>query len=219
MPIRLRNSSNNYVQLEAPSSIASDVTLTLPNTDGDANQYLQTNGSGALSWATVTDDAGAEWNTGTAVSPTGVSEVNFDSIPSNTKVIYITLFGISWTTASGYLAFRLRTGSGTTVTSGYLTASVYLAHAAAVNLGNNSHALQCDVIQSAGANINATVRIINVTGNTWSMEAVFNDENSGHMIIASGHIPLSAALTGVNVYQTGGNNFDDGTIQIHYITD
>jgi hypothetical protein len=41
----------NYVGFKAPSSIASDVTWTLPATDGSANQVLKTNGSGVLSWA------------------------------------------------------------------------------------------------------------------------------------------------------------------------
>jgi len=54
MALRLKNSSGNYIALDAPSSIASDVTLTLPNNDGDANQVLSTDGAGALSWATVT---------------------------------------------------------------------------------------------------------------------------------------------------------------------
>jgi hypothetical protein len=188
---------------------------------GTSGQFLQSQGSGsAPQWATVTSDPGAEWVThadgGGPLS--GINTVNFDNIPATARVIYITCVGISWNTTGGYLAFRLRTSSGT-VTTGYLTTSTYLAHAAAVNIGNNSHALQCNIIQGAGANINATVRIINVQGNTWNMEAIFTDENSGHMIVASGHIPLSAALTGVTMYQTGGMSFDDGHIQCHYIQD
>lgn len=42
---------SNYVALRAPSSIAANVTWTLPNADGLAGQYLQTNGSGSLTWA------------------------------------------------------------------------------------------------------------------------------------------------------------------------
>lgn len=42
---------SNYVALRAPSSIAANVTWTLPNADGVAGQYLQTNGSGSLVWA------------------------------------------------------------------------------------------------------------------------------------------------------------------------
>ena len=42
------------VQLKAPNDTSgTDVVLTLPNSDGNADQYLKTDGSGALSWGTV----------------------------------------------------------------------------------------------------------------------------------------------------------------------
>jgi len=47
-------SGGEYVALQAPSTVSASYTLTLPADDGDANQYLQTNGSGVLDWATVT---------------------------------------------------------------------------------------------------------------------------------------------------------------------
>jgi len=46
-------SGSNYVALRAPSSIAANVTWTLPNADGLAGQFLQTNGSGSLVWAST----------------------------------------------------------------------------------------------------------------------------------------------------------------------
>ena len=55
MGLRLKNSSGNYVELNAPSSIATDFGLTLPVNDGDSGQYLQTNGTGTLGWQTVAD--------------------------------------------------------------------------------------------------------------------------------------------------------------------
>ena len=44
------------VRIQAPNALAGDVTLTLPVDDGTADQFLQTNGSGVMSWATVTSD-------------------------------------------------------------------------------------------------------------------------------------------------------------------
>ena len=46
-----------YVALQAPSTVASNVTFTLPGTDGSANQLLSTNGSGVLSFTTVSSPA------------------------------------------------------------------------------------------------------------------------------------------------------------------
>ena len=42
---------NNYIALQAPAAISSNVTLTLPAADGTNGQTLTTNGSGTLSWA------------------------------------------------------------------------------------------------------------------------------------------------------------------------
>jgi hypothetical protein len=52
--LRFGDSDNsNWVAFQAPATVASNVTWTLPNADGSANQVLQTNGSGTLSWASA----------------------------------------------------------------------------------------------------------------------------------------------------------------------
>lgn len=43
--------SSNWVAFQAPATIASNVTWTLPSADGTSNQVIVTNGSGTLSWA------------------------------------------------------------------------------------------------------------------------------------------------------------------------
>jgi hypothetical protein len=42
----------NYLALKAPASVTADITWTLPDGDGSANQFLKTDGSGNLSWGT-----------------------------------------------------------------------------------------------------------------------------------------------------------------------
>ena len=50
------HSGGNKVIISAPdSNPSSDVTLKLPQADGSKNQALSTNGSGVLSFATVSD--------------------------------------------------------------------------------------------------------------------------------------------------------------------
>jgi hypothetical protein len=44
--------SSNWVAFQGASTIASNVTWTLPSADGSSGQVLQTNGLGTLSWAT-----------------------------------------------------------------------------------------------------------------------------------------------------------------------
>tara|TARA_B100001559_G_scaffold275068_1_gene245406 strand:- start:55 stop:1575 length:1521 start_codon:yes stop_codon:yes gene_type:complete len=55
--IQLREDSDNgtnYVALKAPDSLASNVTFTMMSADGSANQVVETDGSGNLSFRTVT---------------------------------------------------------------------------------------------------------------------------------------------------------------------
>jgi hypothetical protein len=58
--IRFGDSDNsNYVSLKAGATVASNVSFTLPTADGTANQVLTTDGSGTLSFSTVS--GGAAW--------------------------------------------------------------------------------------------------------------------------------------------------------------
>jgi hypothetical protein len=43
--------SSNYVAFQAPASIATNYTWTLPSVDGTSGQFLSTDASGTLSWA------------------------------------------------------------------------------------------------------------------------------------------------------------------------
>lgn len=47
------NNGSNFVALKAPNTVASDITFTLPGADGTNGQVLTTNGSGVLSFATI----------------------------------------------------------------------------------------------------------------------------------------------------------------------
>ena len=72
------------VRVQAPNALAGDVTLTLPATDGDSGQFLQSNGSGVLSFATVTSsftlaaDSGSNdtFNTGETLTFNGTDPID-----------------------------------------------------------------------------------------------------------------------------------------------
>ena len=55
----LDSTGGEYIALQAPATVGSNVTLTLPATDGDADQALTTNGSGVLDWSTIS--GGVSW--------------------------------------------------------------------------------------------------------------------------------------------------------------
>lgn len=56
---RFYNTSNaNYVGFSAPDTINADKIYVLPQTDGSSGQFLRTNGSGVLSWASAAGAGG-----------------------------------------------------------------------------------------------------------------------------------------------------------------
>jgi len=79
--------SSNYVAFQAPATVASNVTWTLPGADGSSTQLLSTNGSGTLSWATAglsltdnTSDAATHFVTlTTATTDTAITAVRRSS--------------------------------------------------------------------------------------------------------------------------------------------
>jgi hypothetical protein len=60
---------SNYVGFKAASTLSADKIWTLPSADGSANQAIITNGSGTLSFATISADGTADWDT--SVKTTG----------------------------------------------------------------------------------------------------------------------------------------------------
>lgn len=82
--------SSNWVALQAPATVASNVTWTLPNADGTSGQVLQTNGTGTLSWLTPTSGASLgtaqTWTAGQrgeVTALTSASTVTIDMADSN----------------------------------------------------------------------------------------------------------------------------------------
>ena len=51
--------SSHYAAIKAPTTITTSYTLTLPLNDGNSGQFLKTDGSGGLSFATITTFSGA----------------------------------------------------------------------------------------------------------------------------------------------------------------
>jgi len=89
------NNGTNYIALQAPAALATNVTLVLPDNDGAANQVLATDGSGILSWA----------NSGGSISGAGGG-----------IIINNTTISASYTIASGTNGFSV---GPMTISSGY----------------------------------------------------------------------------------------------------
>jgi len=111
------HSGGNKVTLSAPASNpSSDVTFKLPQSDGSSGQFLKTNGSGALSFATV-DTTIANGSITAAKLAAGVagkvkqikysqSKTNFTQTSSSYQNISSLNFSITPTSSSNLLYFQ-----------------------------------------------------------------------------------------------------------------
>ena len=114
--IQLNCSQNSHgIKLKSPAhSAGASYTLTFPTTDGNANEFLQTNGSGVTTWA----GAGAFELIGKVVVSSGASSVEIESaaMTSSTYEAYRCFFTFQPGTNSASANVTLR-NNGSYVTS------------------------------------------------------------------------------------------------------
>jgi hypothetical protein len=87
--------SSNYVAFQAPATVASNITWTLPAVDGSSGQVLSTNGLGTLSWATASGGSGLSSRT--------------DKIGSTTSIANGATGNIIITGFKGYILYKIQT--------------------------------------------------------------------------------------------------------------
>ena len=95
--IRLRDSGDsNHISFVAPA-LTSDVNLTLPNSDGNSGDMLQTNGSGALSWQAVQGvPSGSVFCHASTTIPSGYLECNGAHVSRTTYAALFAAIGTTW---------------------------------------------------------------------------------------------------------------------------
>jgi hypothetical protein len=91
------DNGSNYVAIKAPDSIASNLTLTLPSADGTNGQALITNGSGTLSFTTLSTTL--TYSSGTAVGDNTTTAFTISSGRSvNDVLVFVNGFQLTPTT-------------------------------------------------------------------------------------------------------------------------
>jgi len=111
----------NYVGLKAPASLSADLTYTLPSADGTSGQVLQTNGSGVLSFSSVSSDYVLLATTDITSSTASISfDGYYSSTYKNYKVIIANLSPVSATT----IRFRFRRSNADVTATNYTGHSI-----------------------------------------------------------------------------------------------
>jgi len=183
--------------------------LTYPTADGSNGQYLRTNGSGALSFATVT--TGTQWTNGSIQTLSG-TDITFSSIPSNAVFIQITILQMSF---NGTSDLRIRLGdSGGEESTGYVGRSYATSSVATMA----TNAFGFEFTNAAAYIYSGKLEFWNHNGNTWISEGRIHQETANDYMGYTGRKSLSDALTQIRLFGSGGHSFDNGSVTLHYLT-
>lgn len=149
--ITLPDLSGNTVAIQANSTINSSYTLTLPDTNGTSGQYLQTNGSGVLSWAAASSGNSAAdditpgdsnvfiTTTSGEVRLNAPSGENVELQIDDSNIVIVNSTGIGVTgIVVASTAFLPNASDGASLGNSDLEFSdLFLADGAVINLGND----------------------------------------------------------------------------------
>ena len=191
--------SSHYVAIQAPTTVSANVTLTLPTDDGTANQFLQTDGDGALTWATALTSA-----------PTA-NDITVSANNSANETVYpVFVDG-----ATGAQGIESDTGLTYNPSSGTLTSTVFVGALTGNVTGNVSGSAGSATGNAATATALATARTIAMTGDVvWSSGSfdgsgnvtaaatIQTDAVDIAMLSASGTASSSTFLRGDNSWVT-----------------
>ena len=204
MALKLKGSTSGFTAIDAPA-VAGDNTLVLPANNGSASQFLQTNGSGVLSWATPTfTDTGLVKTVSSSVDITGATTFDMTGIDSNAEEIY--LYWSDFYTSGG-TAFHFRFGTeesgGTIYTSGYRAHNHYSA-------STTGHSWDTSLVNFPGAGSSSTstyegmMRISKRRDHEYYFQAYTSHTNAGYWWLAQGNFVANAALTRLQWIVAGG---------------
>ncbi len=116
-------SGTNYTAFKAQAQ-AGDITYTLPPDDGDSGEVLTTNGSGSLTWETVTPSATTTFSYPTAGSSVGGGDgLQNTSFTGLCNILIGCSTGAGITTQSGNTIIGALAGQGSSVASVIIGAS------------------------------------------------------------------------------------------------
>ena len=102
---------SNYVEIRSPGTVSSNVTLTLPSSDGDADQFLKTDGSGNLSFSSISTPASVPtasvFALATSTVPSGYLECDGSAVSRTTYSDLFTAISTTFGSGDGSTTFNL----------------------------------------------------------------------------------------------------------------
>ena len=204
MALRLNGSNTGYVELDVPADAGSH-TLTLPDGGGSSGQYLQTNGSGGLSWQTVTSTNTFGFTSLGETATTSGSGSTVSGIPSNATEVIIILSDISVnSTTTPHLLLQLGDGSIDTGNN-YMWSVTYTSNN---QYGTSQPHIRLITTQWSGASnaYSGVVRINLGTSNiqgTWVIQPHGGQANFGVFTYTGGSTLDRVSISSASIFDQG----------------
>ncbi len=214
------NNGSNKITVKAPNTLAADYTLTLPANDGDADQYLKTDGSGVTTWAaipsgtfTISDNQGTpntdSFSTGGTLTFAGSAGIK-TTVSDNQVGIAVDVNGTTEVTALAdgdeFLVYDASATANRKITAenigdyiyAGLSGDITVTEAGVVSIAANSVALGTDTTGNYVATVAGTTNQITVTGS--------GSEDAGVTVALTDNVVLVGDLTvgGNDIKMNGG---------------
>ena len=219
--IQLREDSDNgtnYVALKSPNAVGSNVTFTLMGADGSANQVIETDGSGNLSFRTVTStiDGATDTNITSAADgamllyDTGTSKwidnvMSGDATMADTGVMTISNDAVTLAKIADAVIITESEGiSGNDVDTGFPTAAAVKDY-----VDSNLTAQDLDVAADSGTGaVDLDSQSLTIAGTSNEIETsasgqtitvgLPNDVTIGQHLTVTGNLTVNGTTTTVN---------------------
>ena len=220
--LNFTHSNGNKVKLTTPDTLAANKTFKLPGADGSSGQFLKTDGSGALSFATPTDTQSPSWTTVAtfdcaSANPSALEVTGLDN-PQVVMFVYHELRH----SASSYNLMQIGNDSTGYQASGYFDIGTYRqagGSETSTRGHNQANWYVLDYNFTNATNLYSGKTVLTRTFNRWSYETSvdvsYSGSNTQYEIMWRGHNRnFSSAFNRVKIYNNSGGTYNSGYVTI-----
>lgn len=204
MPLALKGATSGQVTIQAPA-VAGTNTVTVPAVTGNLITSADT---GTISPTMLTQPMTLM----TAQNSTSGTSIDFTGIPSWVKRVTVMFNGVS---TNGTSLIQLQIGSGSFVTTGYISNANYPVGPVSSGLITSGFVQVALVVVAASTQQGFSTLVLQ-NANTWLCNGLVTDD-AGRTSYNAGSKALSGALDRVRITTVNGTDtFDAGSINVMY---